>query len=141
MFTCSSRTREFRPSLEISNSFMSFFYPITLVINLYFITKIKDLQQKLEFQQRIKIENQNHNFETNGLSNKNLFEYSQTPSKKPPKDNFTIKFNPSRYRIITTQRIKTRIQKLKKQSHHLRNPPRDKETKKSSQRDLSLFNT
>ena len=82
-----------------------------------------------------------HNFERNSLSNENLFEYSQAPSKKPPKDNLTTKFNPSRYRIITTQRSKTRIQKLKKQSHHSWNPPRDKETKKSSQRDSVLFNT
>ena len=117
MFTWSSRTREFRPSLEISNSSM-FFHPITLVINLYFITKIK----KITIATLIPTKNQNwepkpHNFERNGLSNENLFEYSQAPSKKPPKDNLTTKFNPSRNKIITTQRIKTRIQKLKKQSH------------------------
>ena len=139
MFTCSSRIREFRPSFQINNSSMSF-HPIILVINLYFITKIK----KITIATLIPTKNQNwepkpHNFERNGLSNENIFEYSQTPSKKPPKDNLTTKFNPSRYRIITTQRI--RIQKLKKQSHHSRNPPRDKETKKSSQRDSILFNT
>ena len=81
------------------------------------------------------------NLKKNGLSNENLFEYNQSPSKKPLKDNLTTKFNLLRYRIITTQKIKTRIQKLKKQSHHSRNPPRDKETKKSSKKDSILFNT
>ena len=140
MFTCSSRTREFRPSLEISNSSM-FFHPITLVINLYFITRSRIYNRNFNSNKESKSRTKSTQFERNGLSNENLFEYSQAPSKKPPKDNLTTKFNPSRYRIITTQRIKTRIQKLKKQSHHSRNPPRDKETKKSSQRDSILFNT
>ena len=77
-----------------------FFHPITLVINL-----ILSQDQGFTIATLIPTKNQNqepkpHNFEKNGLSNENLFEYSQAPSKKPPKDNLTTKFNPSRYRII-----------------------------------------
>ena len=106
------------------------FYPITLVINLYFITRSRIYNSNFNSNKEPKA----HNFERNGLSNENLFEYNQASSKKPPKDNLTTKFNLSRYKIITTQRIKTRIQKLKKQSNQSRNPPRDKEKEKLSKR-------